>query len=128
NRVVLPAEPYRDRGLTNHHIYQQYVIRTEKRDELREHLAKGEIDSAIYYPLGLHQQKCFSYLGYKEGDLPETERAARETLALPIYPELTRAMQREVVDALADFVQGVKTESPLRAPKSEPISGARPAG
>src|SRR6266446_10269376 len=82
NRIALPAEPYRDRGLTNHHIYHQYVIRTEKRDELREHLAKGEIDSAIYYPLGLHEQQCFSYLGYKKGDLPETERAASETLAL----------------------------------------------
>jgi len=105
NRIALPAEPYRDRGLTNHHIYQQYVIRTEKRDELREHLAKGEIDSAIYYPLGLHEQQCFSYLGYKKGDLPETERAARETLALPIYPEISREAQRYVASAIAEFFE-----------------------
>jgi len=105
NRITLPAEPYRERGLTNHHIYHQYVIRTAKRDPLREHLAKREIDTAIYYPLGLHEQKCFSYLGYKEGDLPETERAAREMLALPIYPEISRQAQRYVAGAIAEFFE-----------------------
>lgn len=103
NRVTLPAEPYRERGLTNHHIYHQYVIRTPQRDALQTHLAQRGIGSAIYYPLGLHEQKCFAHLGYRAGDLPETERAARETLALPIYPELTRAMQAEVVGAIAAF-------------------------
>jgi dTDP-4-amino-4,6-dideoxygalactose transaminase len=102
-KVVLPAEPYRDRGLTNHHIYHQYVIRTPRRDALREHLAKLEIDTAIYYPFGLHEQKAFSYLGYKKGDFPETERATRETLALPIYPEITREAQRYVVNAIVEF-------------------------
>lgn len=104
NRIALPAEPYRERGLTNHHIYHQYVIRTDRRDELRDHLAKREIDTAIYYPLGLHEQKCFSYLGYKKGDLPETERAAGETLALPIYPEISREAQRYVVKTIAEFI------------------------
>jgi dTDP-4-amino-4,6-dideoxygalactose transaminase len=102
-KIVLPAEPYRNRGLTNHHIYHQYVIRTPGRDALREYLAKREIDTAIYYPLGLHEQKAFSYLGYKKGDFPETERATRETLALPIYPEITREAQRYVVNAIVEF-------------------------
>ena len=103
NRLTLPAEPYRERGLTNHHIYHQYVIRTPRRDALQKHLTERGIGSAIYYPLGLHEQKCFQELGYRAGDLPETERAAQETLALPIYPELTREMQREVVGAIAEF-------------------------
>jgi dTDP-4-amino-4,6-dideoxygalactose transaminase len=103
DRITLPSEPYRARGLTNHHIYHQYIIRTAQRDALREHLTKREIGNAIYYPLGLHQQACFAYLGYREGDLPETERAARETLALPIYPELSRDAQRYVVQTIAGF-------------------------
>jgi dTDP-4-amino-4,6-dideoxygalactose transaminase len=102
-KIVPPAEPYRDRGLTNHHIYHQYVIRTTMRDALRQHLVKREIETTIYYPLGLHEQKCFAYLGYKKGDFPETERAARETLALPIYPEISREAQRHVVGAIAEF-------------------------
>lgn len=101
--IGLPAEPYRDRSLTNHHIYHQYVIRTPKRDALRDHLSRQEIGTAVYYPLGLHQQRCFKYLGYREGDLPETERAARETLALPIYPGLTREAQQYVVETVAEF-------------------------
>jgi dTDP-4-amino-4,6-dideoxygalactose transaminase len=105
NRMALPAEPYRDRGLTNHHVYHQFVVGVEKRDELRAHLTKHEIETAIYYPLGLHEQKCFSYLGYKKGDLPETERAAAETLALPIYPEISREAQRYVVEMIAQFFQ-----------------------
>jgi dTDP-4-amino-4,6-dideoxygalactose transaminase len=102
-KIVLPAEPYRDLGLTNHHIYHQYVIRTPMRDALRQHLAEREIETAIYYPLGLHEQKCFAYLGYKKGDFPETERAARETLALPIYPEISLEAQQHVVGAIAEF-------------------------
>jgi dTDP-4-amino-4,6-dideoxygalactose transaminase len=103
NRITLPAEPYRDRGLTNHHIYHQYVIRTARRDALREHLTRKEIGTAIYYPLALHEQECFRYLEYRAGDFPESERAARETLALPIYPELSREAQRYVVEAIAEF-------------------------
>src|SRR5438874_12374291 len=101
--IIPPTEPYRYRGLTNHHVYHQYVIRASLRDALREHLAKHEVDTAIYYPLGLHEQECFAYLGYKKGDFPETERAARETLALPIYPEISREAQRYVVDTIAEF-------------------------
>ena len=105
NRITLPAEPYREHGPANHHIYHQYVIRTPQRDALQEHLTKSGIGSAIYYPLGLHEQECFASLGYRAGDLPETERAARDTLALPIYPELTPEMQRTVVDAIAEFLK-----------------------
>ncbi len=103
DRVTLPAEPYRKQGLKNHHIYHQYVIRAPRRDALREHLTKREIGTEIYYPVGLHLQRSFAYLGYKEGDLPETERAAQETLALPIYPEISREAQRYVVETIAEF-------------------------
>jgi dTDP-4-amino-4,6-dideoxygalactose transaminase len=103
SQLSLPAEPYRDRGLTNHHIYHQYVIRTPRRDALREHLTRKEIGTAIYYPLGLHEQECFAYLGYRAGDFPATERAARESLALPMYPELSREAQRYVAESISEF-------------------------
>ena len=103
DKITLPTEPYRDRGLANHHIYHQYIVRTSQRDALRQHLTKREIGTEIYYPLGLHEQKCFQYLGYKPGDFPETERAARETLALPMYPEISREAQSYVVGAIAEF-------------------------
>jgi dTDP-4-amino-4,6-dideoxygalactose transaminase len=102
-RITVPGEPYRNDGLTNHHVYHQYVIRAPMRDALREHLGKREIQTAIYYPLGLHEQKCFAFLGYRKGDFPETERAARETLALPIYPGISREAQQYVVDTIAEF-------------------------
>jgi dTDP-4-amino-4,6-dideoxygalactose transaminase len=105
-QIALPVEPYRARGLTNHHIYHQYVIRTPKRDPLRRHLAERGIETAIYYPIGLPQQACFAFLDYKPGDFPETERAANETLALPIYTEIDREAQRYVVQSIADFLSG----------------------
>ncbi|MEY2545253.1 MAG: hypothetical protein QOG48_370 [Verrucomicrobiota bacterium] len=103
DKVILPVEPYRTSGLTNHHVYHQFVIRTPKRDELRAHLTKREIGTEIYYPLGLHEQKALQYLAYKRGDFPHTEQAARETLALPFWPEISRNAQRYVVSAVADF-------------------------
>ena len=87
----------------NGHIFHQYVIRVEKRDELRTFLADRAIGSEIYYPVPLHLQKTFTYLGYLEGDLPESERAAREVVALPIFPELTEDEQKRVVAAIAEF-------------------------
>ena len=104
-RIKLPLEPYAQSELTNHHIYHQYVIRSPRRDELRQHLAAREIETAVYYPLALHEQPCFEYLGYKPGDFPEAESAARETLALPTYPEISREAQQYVVKYVAEFFE-----------------------
>jgi len=86
-----------------HHIFHQYVIRAARRDDLRAFLTSRRIGTQVYYPLPLHLQKCFSYLGYREGDLPESERAAREVLALPMFPELTSDQQHYVVEMIAEF-------------------------
>lgn len=101
------------------HVWNQYVIRVpaDRRDALREHLAAAKIGSEIYYPLGLHQQECFRYLGYSRGDLPETERAAAEVLALPIFPELTAKEQEVVVSRISSFLQPTKEGHPLAGPK-----------
>jgi dTDP-4-amino-4,6-dideoxygalactose transaminase len=86
-----------------HHIFHQYVIRAYRRDELREFLAARKIGTEVYYPIPLHLQPCFVYLGYREGDFPEAERAAKEVLALPMFPELTEEEQQRVVQSIADF-------------------------
>jgi dTDP-4-amino-4,6-dideoxygalactose transaminase len=87
----------------NESIFNQYTIRVPRRDALKEHLAARGIGHAVYYPLPLHLQQCFAYLGYKAGAFPESERAAAEVLSLPIYPELTRAQLDEVVSAVRGF-------------------------
>ena len=102
-KIQLPVEPYAQAGLKNHHIYHQYVIQSPRRDELRQHLTQREIETAIYYPLALHQQPCFEYLGYKPGEFPQAEQAARENLAVPIYPEIPREAQQYVVNCIAEF-------------------------
>ncbi len=97
--VVLPyVDP---RGT---HVFHQYVIRAPRRDALRAFLAERGIGSEIYYPLPLHLQQCFQNLGYAEGAFPESERAAKEVLALPIFPELTQEEQERVVAAIAAFL------------------------
>jgi dTDP-4-amino-4,6-dideoxygalactose transaminase len=115
------ADRYRtlftDAGLAEHiglpferenvrHIYNQFVVRVPgRRDDLRSFLAENEIGTDIYYPVPLHMQECFEYVGYKEGDLPESEKAARETVALPIYPELRPEQQEFVVGKIGEFFE-----------------------
>ena len=84
-------------------IYNQYTLRVTKRDQLQEHLKKKGIGSSVYYPLPLHLQPCFEYLGYKAGAFPESEKAAKEVISLPIYPELTTAQLDEVIGAVREF-------------------------
>jgi dTDP-4-amino-4,6-dideoxygalactose transaminase len=86
-----------------HHVFHQYVIRARRRDELRKFLTELKIGTEVYYPIPLHLQPCFAYLGYREGDLPESERAAGDALALPMFPELTEDEQRWVVACIAGF-------------------------
>jgi dTDP-4-amino-4,6-dideoxygalactose transaminase len=92
------ATPLIDPG--NYSIYNQYVVRVKNRDAVRARLTDRHVGSGIYYPLPLHQQECFAYLGYREGDLPVTEQACREVLALPIYPELTKEQIRYAASEL----------------------------
>jgi dTDP-4-amino-4,6-dideoxygalactose transaminase len=96
--IALPFETSESR-----HIYNQFVIRCSQREKLMAHLKARSIGVEIYYPVPLHLQECFVDLGYRSGQFPGSERAANESLALPIYPELTKSMQSTVVDTIADF-------------------------
>ena len=98
HRVLTPTvtEGYR-------HIYNQFVLRVQDRNKLKEMLVQQRIGSEIYYPVPLHLQRCFTDLGYREGDLPESERAARETIAIPVYPELREDQQQHVINTIKLF-------------------------
>ncbi|MFP4081399.1 MAG: DegT/DnrJ/EryC1/StrS family aminotransferase [Candidatus Aminicenantes bacterium] len=102
--LVFPPQPLlKPSGIKSYHTYHQYVIRAQKRDELQKFLKEKGISTAVYYPLPLHLQKCFSYLGYKQGDFPESEKASRQVLALPIYPELNSRKQDYIVQSISQF-------------------------
>jgi dTDP-4-amino-4,6-dideoxygalactose transaminase len=105
-KIVLPVSVYdrgEDSGINDkkHHIYNQYILRVERRDELRDWLLSNDIGCEIYYPVPLHQQECLG--GYDKNSCPVAEKAARETIALPIYPELTLPMQSHVVEKIVKF-------------------------
>jgi dTDP-4-amino-4,6-dideoxygalactose transaminase len=104
DKVILPYEA----EYPGRHIYNQFSIRVAngKRDELRQKLSEAGIGSGIYYPLSLHQQDCFAYLGYKEGDMPVSEQTAKEILALPIYPESTSEHRQCVVENIEKILCG----------------------
>lgn len=97
-----PAALYEQSGVNRYHIYNQYVIRVENRDGLQTHLQENGIETAIYYPVPFHLQECFSDLPYKKGDFPEAERAANQTLALPISPEI----RHEQIEYVVEMIQG----------------------
>ena len=122
DRITVPGDERRGR-----HVWNQFVIRVldGSRDALRAHLAAHGVGTEIYYPVPLHLQKCFASLGWAKGDLPETERAAEQTIALPIFPELTEAEQRTVVARIAEFC-GVSR--PAAAAKPREADAAAPTG
>ena len=114
-RVGLPAV------VANRHIFNQYVIRVSRRDALQAKLQEQGIGTEVYYPVTMHLQECFAYLGHRVGAFPESERAAKQTLALPIYPELSEAQLRYVAECVRDFVAA----SPAAESGSE-LTGAQP--
>lgn len=104
-RVLLPKAVYKSADIPRYHIYNQYVIRVEKRDELRDYLKEKEIGTEIYYPVPFHMQDCFQYIGNKKGDFPVAEFCAEKSIALPIYPELSNDQIEYVVDCIKEFIQ-----------------------
>ena len=116
-RVILPTVT------ADRHIFNQYVIRVSRRDELQAALKQRGVGTEVYYPVPMHMQECFAYLGHSAGAFPESELAAKETLALPIQPELTESQAQYVVESIAEFLvggraAGAQRESALAAPRS----------
>ena len=112
NKVLLPKAIYKSEirnpksEIRNYHIYNQYIIRVEQRDELRNFLTKNDIVTEIYYPVPFHLQECFANLNYKKGDFPLSEQAGDTSIALPIYPELSPEQHKFVVEKIKEFISG----------------------
>lgn len=105
NKVLLPAAVCKNiNGLTNYHIYNQYIIRMKNRDEVKKYLVDNEVSSEIYYPVSFHQQECFSNLNYKKGDFPFAENATETSLAIPIYPDVSKEQIAFVVKKIKESV------------------------
>jgi dTDP-4-amino-4,6-dideoxygalactose transaminase len=105
NKILLPKAVYKNiSGLKNYHIYNQYVIRAQNRDGLKKFLTESEIGNEIYYPVPFHLQECFANLNHKKGDFPESEKASETSLAIPIYPELSKEQQVFVVQKIKEFI------------------------
>lgn len=108
DKIKLPTEDYYSHENYREHTFNQYVIYAKDRNKLQRYLKRNGIGTNIYYPLCLHLQECFKYLGYKKGDFPVAERASKHVLAIPMYPELTRKEQEYIVDKINEFYKGVK--------------------
>lgn len=103
NKVLLPNAIYKEFGHNNHHIYNQFIIRVENRDEMRNFLAKNSIGSEIYYPVPFHRQGCFAFLNNNDADFPIANLFAAQTIALPIFPELEEEQIKYVCQIMAEF-------------------------
>ena len=108
------------KGRSGRHVWNQYVIRAQRRDELRQYLAAAGVGTEIYYPIPLHLQQCFAYLGYRAGELPEAERAAHEVLALPVFPELSAAQIDHVAGTIRRFHTAAEAPSQQSALRNTP--------
>lgn len=104
NKILLPQAAYKHEGVKNYHIYNQFIIRVKKRNELKAFLTENNIGNEIYYPVPFHMQECFSFLGHKKGDFPVSESLADSTLALPVFPELTEEQIKYVVEKIREFL------------------------
>ena len=105
NKVLLPKAVYKSGNAKNYHIYNQYIIRVERRNELWDFMKKKEVGCEVYYPVPFHRQECFEYLKCNDNEFPNANFAAEHSLALPIYPELSNEQIKFVVDSIAEFVK-----------------------
>ena len=104
NEILLPKAVYKESNITNYHIYNQFVMKVKKRDELKKYLSSKGIGTEIYYPVPFHRQECFKHLNSSDIDYPYSNEASEKSLALPIYPELTKEQLSYVVETIRDFV------------------------